>query len=56
MGFLITFISLTLVSAAVILYLCSSWTISPQNLLKVRGILVAGLISINTLLAVLMLG
>jgi len=54
LGFLITLINLTLESAAVIWYLWSSWTIKPANRLKVLGILVAGLISIRTLLAVLM--
>ena len=54
MGFLMTLMSLTLDSAAVMWYLCSSWTIRPANRLKVRGIRVAGLISISTLLAVLM--
>ena len=51
---MITFINFTLDSEAVMLYLCSSWTIRPANLLKVLGILVAGLISISTLFAVLM--
>ena len=54
MGFLITLMSFTLVSAAVMLYLCSSCTISPANRLNVRGILVAGFTSISTFWAVLM--
>ena len=54
MGFLMTLMSFTLDSAAVMLYLCSSCTISPANRLNVRGILVAGFTSISTFCAVRM--
>ena len=66
----LTLINLTLESAAEMWYLCKSWTIKPAKRLNVLrlsawstlsgknaiylGILVAGLISIRTLLAVLM--
>lgn len=51
-GFLMTFNNFCGPSAAWMLYLCNSWTMSPQNLSNVRGILVWGLISIKTFFSV----